>query len=209
MILEQKLVSTRLTGFGEEIERNPNDARLRLFYGSFLRQIGAQPQAEAALLKAHELTPEKQSVMFELGVLHLDQGNSVEALEWFKRAHEVEPAYDRARNLYAAALIRSNELAIADALLIERYDTVTPDDDAILQAYRAIGSNDRMVAVAESRVENDPENFQAHLQLAGVYLEVNRREDSISTLETAITLNPDFAEQGNFFISEIRAGRNP
>lgn len=195
--------------FSKEIERNPNDTRLRLFFGSFLRQVGAHTQADEMLLAAHMLSPEKQSVLFELGALQLDKGDTLGALAYFKQAYELEPRYDRARSLYVAVAIRAGESEIADALLIERYDTVTPNDDIVLQAYVDVGNNQRVVQIAENKVLADPENFQTHLQLAAAYLEVGRRADAVEALGEAIKRNPDFKTQGEYFISEIQAGRNP
>jgi thioredoxin-like negative regulator of GroEL len=58
-------------------------------------------------------------------------------------------------------------------------------------------------------VADDPGNWQNHLQLAAVYLEVGQRQQAIAELQKAIDINEEFRQQGEYFISEIRAGRNP
>lgn len=193
--------------FLEEIERAPNDARLRIFYSSFLRQIGLYDEALVQVEKAQELTPRKQSVFLERGALALDQGDAEGALASFKQAYELEPEYERARVFYAATAIRAGARDIADAVLIEHYGTVNVGDPFILQAYLDVGEVARVVSIAEARVGADPQNIDFHLELAAAYLEAGRRQDAINSIQQAIEINPAFKEQGDIFIQEIRAGR--
>jgi len=58
-------------------------------------------------------------------------------------------------------------------------------------------------------VEENPFNPQIRLSLAASYLAVGNRIQSILEIEKIIELDPDFKDQGEFFIREIRAGRNP
>lgn len=195
--------------FGEEVERAPNDTRLRIFYGSFLRQVGLFDAAETHTQKALGFSPQKQSILFELALLASDQENLAIALPYFKQAYELDPAYDRARIFYVATAIRTGNKDVADQLLTERFGASTPNDPFILQAYLDVGDVARVTAILEKSVEDDPNNPQTWLQLAAAYLESNRRLDAIDAIEEAIRLDPEFTEQGEFFISEIQAGRNP
>ncbi len=195
--------------FAEEVARAPDDTRLLLFYGSFLRQIGDSVGAESVLNHARETAPQKQAVRFEQALLALGVGNQQGALALLKDAYELDTSYDQARILYATVAIGAGQNKLADQLLIERYNTVAPNDNTILQAYIDSGQTDRVVQIAQSRVEKEPTNFDFYLQLAGAHLNDNNRAEAVQALQTAIQLNPDFTEQGEFFISEIRAGRNP
>ncbi|MEK7613549.1 MAG: O-antigen ligase family protein [Patescibacteria group bacterium] len=192
-----------------ELARTPNDARLQVFYGSFLRQIGDREGSVVELEKARALSPKKQNIIFEQGVMALEDGNQQAALNFFKEAFELEPNYDRARILYAAAALRSGERALGESLLQEGFGTLTPDDGVILQTYIDLKLTDRVVAIAEERVRKDPDNFQTHLQLAAAYVDNGERVKAVASLREAMRLNPDFAAQGEYYIGEIEAGRNP
>ena len=63
--------------------------------------------------------------------------------------------------------------------------------------------------VRELITENAPNDQQARLGLAAAYLEVGRRADAIAQIQLIIDQNPDFAKQGQYYIDEIKAGRNP
>ena len=59
------------------------------------------------------------------------------------------------------------------------------------------------------KLEQKPDDPQLHVSLAAAYLSNGNRKESIAELQKAIELNPDFKKQGEFYIGEIRAGRNP
>lgn len=202
----QEVVTYTRTNFLEEIARNPEDARLRVFYGGFLRNIGDIAGAREHLTKALELSPEKQSIMFELGLIATAENNAEEAVRWFQTAYELEPEYDRARILFASILLRASGQELANQLLIERFGTVTPPDSIILQAYFDTGDFEKAIAVAEARLNEVPTDINRFTQLAGIYLEAGERQKAIETLQAAIQSNPDFAAQGAQFIQQIESG---
>ncbi|XKT74482.1 MAG: O-antigen ligase family protein [Patescibacteria group bacterium UBA2163] len=193
--------------FNEVLEHTPNNARLHMFFGSFLRQLGVYDQATEHIETAHELSPGKQSILFERALIELDQGNTEEALQFFKEAYELEPAYDRARIFYAATAIRADKQERADQLLIERYGTVDIDNSILLQAYIDTNQHEKVIAFALRQVENNPEDAQRWLELAAAYLNANQRTNAIEAIQKAIELNPQFKTQGEQYISDIRAGR--
>ena len=79
----------------------------------------------------------------------------------------------------------------------------------MLQAYYNAGFYDRVVDIWEGRVERDPGNAQARISLAASYLAAGDRQKAVENIQRAIEINPNFKEQGEFYIREIRAGRNP
>jgi len=68
---------------------------------------------------------------------------------------------------------------------------------------------EKIIEVAQRRIELDPTNLQHRITLTAAYLQANRRVDAIKTLEEIIKIEPSFKEKGDFYISEIKAGRNP
>ena len=61
----------------------------------------------------------------------------------------------------------------------------------------------------KKRIEKDPTNLQHRINLAAIYLQAGQREMAVATLQEIIILDPSFKEKGEYYIKEIRAGRNP
>ena len=196
------------TSFSSYLDLHPNDARLRLFFGSFLRAIGSLNKAEEQLAIAQQLSPNKQAILFERAILSINLQKEAEALQLFKEAFELEPRYDLAREYYIATALRAGEKELAEQLLIERYDTLTPDSGIILQAYIDTGDFEKVIHIAEARVEKDPTNFDLRTQLAGAYLLVERRADAIQQLREAGKLRPEVQSQVDQYIQQIQAGED-
>jgi len=205
--LRNEVASFTREAFAKEVARHPGDARLRLFYGSFLRQIGDFAGAKKELGTALELSPQKQAIMFELGLIGINEGSAEDAVNWFQKAYELDTSYDRARMLFVSILLRVGNQTEAEQLLLDGFGTVTPPNDVLMQAYYDTRNFDRAAAVAEARLAELPSDINRYTQLAGVYLEMGRRQDAIQTLQSAIEAIPSFKTQGEQFIDQINSGQ--
>ena len=136
-------------------------------------------------------------------------GNYAEAEKAIKKAYELAPHYDRARIFYAVILYQTGKSGEADALLMERFGTTTLDDSTLLNAYFSVKMYDRVIAIWQKRIEANPLNIQLRVSLAASYLAAEDRINAVRALQEAIQINPDFKVQGEAFIREIQAGRNP
>jgi len=198
-----------IDAFAEEIARNPNDARLRLFSASFFRQLGLYPQADREAQKAHEFSPRKQSPLLERALIATNQGDNEAALSYAKEAYELAPEYDQARIIYAASAVRAGDGALAERLLVEGFGTTNVVDLYLQQAYISVGNTERVIELAKAKVSEFPNDLQGYLELAANYMNTGRRTDTLEVLQAAVERFPDFKEQGEYYIAEIRAGRNP
>lgn len=198
-----------LQKMSEEIALNPQDARLRVFLGSFFQQIGKNDDALRELEVALTLSPKKQQILFQLGSLQISRGDMNTGLDLFRQAYELEPAYDTARTLYASALIRSGNIQLARSLLMERFGTATPDDDNILQAYFDVRDYANGLLIAKTRADKAPKDVKARVQLAAAYMQAGDRLNAIQALQDAIAIDATFKAQGEYYIQEIAAGRTP
>ena len=190
------------------IEEVPDDARLRIFYGAFLSQFNLHNEALPHLKKAVELSPDKQTIRFELGTAYLNLGEPDKALKIFKDAYELEPNFKDAEIIYRTGAIYAGKEDEINSLIgpISDEDRI---DGRIINAYTRAGRVNDVVRSWEISVEKNPENPQFHVSLAAAYLQVGRRQEAVAEIQKAIDLDPNFKEQGDFFIREIRAGRNP
>ena len=97
----------------------PGDARYQLFAGSFLAKTGEPDKALGFLNKAVELSPTKQTMLFELGSAYYNKKDIAKAEEIFKRAYELAPEYGEAEKYYLQILIANGKRAEAEKLFKE------------------------------------------------------------------------------------------
>lgn len=140
-----------------QLEMTPNDARYQLFYGSFLAALRQFDAALVYLNKAHELSPGKQSILFQIGSVLLAKKDYKNALAVFKQAYESEPNYEEARKLYALAALYAGEKDLAAKLLVEKYgQTIIPDPRFVDYYYGTgqLGEIERMKSLYPQSIED-------------------------------------------------------
>ncbi len=207
--LKQQLFQNIDKAFALQIEKNPNDARYRLFYGLFLSRFGWYGRAVEQLETAQKLSPNKQSIYFELANNYLLNNNGAQALEAAKTAYEIEPSYTEAKLVYGLVATASGNTALGNKILSEINESEVVFDDRYLNLLLSMGETGRIIELAKKRVSLDPSNMQHRITLAAAYLQANRRQDAILVIQEMIKLDPSFKEKGDYYIGEIKAGRNP
>jgi O-antigen ligase len=90
----------------KQAELMPESARIHLLYGITLRLLGQAELAYEVLGRAVELAPHKQSVLFEYAFAAEGVGKPEETLSLLKKAHELDPSYEQARELYEEYVLR-------------------------------------------------------------------------------------------------------
>jgi O-antigen ligase/tetratricopeptide (TPR) repeat protein len=188
------------------LAERPNDARLELFMASLYETFGQYPQAEQYITQALEHSPKKQQLMFQLGVIRLNAGDTAGAIAMLKQAFDSEPAYEDARILYASGLFYANNKAVADALLVEGFGTVLVDDPRLLQVYTNTKQFDRLIGIWQARVDAQPNNAETRFGLATAYFAAGDTQNTILTLEKAAGLDIRLAPQIQSLIQQIKNG---
>jgi len=203
---KQKFYDVTLREGARQIEENPGDARYELFHASFLRAYGQHDEALAHLERARALSPKKQAILFELGTTLIAKGDYRGALEVFKEAYELEPAFSQARLLYAVAALYAREDKVANEHLMALYGTTLPADDRVLSAYIARGENSKAITILENRLATDPTNVQYRIALAELYLKLGNRTRAIAELRRLIADHPEYKTEAEAFIVQIERG---
>lgn len=184
----------------------PKDPRPRIFLGLYLQKFGLYLESLPHIEKAIELSPKKQSFMFQKGIVELSLGRYAEATQTLKTAYELEPKNDEAAVLYALSYMYNNKFDEADKILGDNTARLT--DQRVLNMYLEKNMYKRIEDVIALQIRQNPNNPQTYLSLAGLYMKMNRRNDAIAQIQKAIELEPRFKTQGDFFIKEIREGRD-
>lgn len=191
----------------KQIQEKPGDARVHVFLSSFYRSTGNLKQAEEQLNIARKLSPKKQQILFEFGLMKLQQGNHKEALEVLKEAYELDTNFVTARIYYVAAGFYAGQPELADQLLNTeslRNDFIS--NDVAVQAVYAAKEFGLLQEMFESRVEKNPTDPQLRVNLAVSYAESGDVQKGVEILEQAIVDIPSFKEQGEGFIANLKQG---
>ncbi|MEK9182375.1 MAG: O-antigen ligase family protein [Patescibacteria group bacterium] len=192
----------------KQLTRTPDDARYHLFTGSMFTAFRQYDQGLKGLQKASELSPKKQSIRFEIIGNLINSGKTAEALKLAKETFELETSSNQSRVIYAVATIYAKDEKLADELLtpIQGTDFI---DDRVVSAYAFAKRYGKIIPIIQARINKDPSNVQNHISLAAAYLGNSQREAAVAEIQKIIEINPQFKTQGEFYIKEIRAGRNP
>src|SRR5205814_403874 len=103
------------------------------------------------LSKAHELSPNKQTILFEIGIAYLSKGDTTNALKTFKTAFDLAPEDRDARLIYGISAIYAKQFQLSNTVLAPLGTSTILNDDRIVQAYYAVGQYQKMVEIWKSR----------------------------------------------------------
>ena len=205
---KQKVYDFSVLEMKKQIAQSANDIRYMIFLASLYNKAGQYDNAIEVLNKALELSPKKQALYFELGTSYLNKREYDKALEVLKEAYELEPEFFEARKIYALAAIFAGKDDLAEELM-KNYGGIIIPDQRLINAFVERKRFDKAAAVWEKIIEQNPSNVQYRISLAASYLQMGARQKAIEQLQKAIALEPKFKQQGEYYINEIRAGRNP
>jgi len=172
------------------LAERPNDARIRVLYGTVLRDLGLYPQAEKQLRFALTLTADYAPALAGLGILYDLQRNSVLARKYHARAVAADPGRASYRNNYGFSLYIAGDIDAA----IEELEKALALDPALSVGYNnlgfAYGSRGAFDKAERAfRAVGDP--AAALLNMAIIYEEHGDDARADELRERAYTLAPD------------------
>jgi len=197
----------------KQIEKTPNNIRYEIIFGSFLSQFGQFDEAIKHLKRAIELSPNKQETYFGLVSIYINAKQYDKALETAKIAYELDKNNVKALDVYALSALYDRKIKLGQKLIIEQYGTMIVNDNRYINAYANLGANDLVVQIWLKRIADlqaeGKDSPQLHVSLAASYLATGERAKAVAELKKAIELDSAFKDQGQYYIDEIQAGRNP
>ena len=205
---KDKVASYTIDELKKQNEQYPNDIREMIFLATVYNKTQKYDEAISLLKRALEAAPKKQQLYFELGTSYLNKGDYENGMATLKKSFDLDQTFGDARRIYAVSAIFAGKDALAEELMKD-YGSTIQDDERFLKAYAQKNNVEKVVAILKVFIDKNPTNIQHRLNLAAVYLQAGYRTKSVEQLEKAIEANPSFKKQGEFYISEIKAGRNP
>ncbi|MBI5742637.1 MAG: O-antigen ligase family protein [Candidatus Niyogibacteria bacterium] len=206
---KEKVYGAATGEFEKQVAENPRDVRAYLVLASLYSDVGRNNEAFTAINKALELSPKKQQIYFMLADIHMRTGDGIAAVKAMQAAYDFDPTYTDAAVGLAVTEIVAGRVAEAEAVLEKTFGTTIVADQKLINAYARAGNYARVRDIWLKFIEQSPENSQYHINLAATYLKLGERDHSVAELNAAIALNPQFKQRGEYYIGEIKAGRNP
>jgi Tfp pilus assembly protein PilF len=117
------------------LAERPENARIRVLYGTVLRDLGLYPQADKQLRYALTLEPGLATASAALGILYDLQSDSKLARKYHKRAVAAAPGNASYRNNYGFSLFLAGQ--IDDA--IAQYEKALALDPSLTVGYNNLG----------------------------------------------------------------------
>lgn len=203
--IKSEYYTTSIDAMQRLIDQREGDARIELFASGFYGQFGKLSEALAHAQKALALSPRKQQILFQLGLVYVNSGELEKALEAFKQAYESAPENPQALVYYAMGEYFAGNTAAGDALLAERFGSTIVDNEQVLQVYGNLKMYDRVIKIWKLRVEKNPKDFNTNLSLASAYYASGDRAGAVAQLKAMQQLDPAKAGQLQALIDQLSA----
>jgi tetratricopeptide (TPR) repeat protein len=187
----------------------PGDARLHSFLTTFYRTIGALPEARTQSAIAHGLSPKKQAIIIEQGIVEIQAGDIPKALEFLKEAFYLDEHNTQARIFYAATLVTGGKKDEAMTLIGTEYFDAFAQNDYALSVIDQSKDLPLLAKMFERRVELSPSNAQNRATLAFIYSELKETAKAIAVLEKAGAELPEFKPSAECFVGNLKKGVKP
>ncbi len=185
----------------KQITATPNDARIYTLAGGFYNDLGQWSLAQPLLIKAHQLSPGKQAIDFELGLNYLNTASTTAGVALFKQAYESDTAYPDAAVNYAAALIATGDEN--DAAPIVAQNAAWQTDTRIINAYVAEKNYTKVISIYKTLVAQNPSNVQDRVSLAASYYTAKDTYDAEAVINQAIKDFPLYKTQLTQVLQQI------
>ncbi len=188
-----------------QIKETPNDARIYILASSFYNSVGDWASALPMINKARELTPQKQTPMFDLAVNYINTGKPKEAVEIAKKAYELATDYPVAQSVYVVALINNGEEKKAKELFPNNPELFS--DQRVISIYMKNKQYDKAIVAYKEVLKKTPNDADIRSRLASVYYISNQMQNAIAELKVLKTLSPQLNKEIDTVIKQIEEGK--
>jgi O-antigen ligase/tetratricopeptide (TPR) repeat protein len=192
-----------------QMKDNPGDARYEMFAGMLFFRYGMNDEAITYFEQAHKDSPKKQTLDFNLILAYINAKQTDKAYTLAKEAYESEPAFSEAAKYYAITSLYKGDEQFADDLLTKTYGTNLYYDETLINVYAQLGRFDKVTQTLEKKLADGGDDPQTRLRLAAAYLEMGKTTESLAEIQKIINAHPDFKQQGEYYMTQIRAGKKP
>jgi tetratricopeptide (TPR) repeat protein len=130
ILSKQKKLNELKTKLEQAVEASPDNETYHAVLGNLYDKMGEKDKAEKEYLKALELNPKNEPVLFNVAAYYFNTGN-----EWNKKLADLPPKETQKAKEYEA---KANEYFKKAVDYFEQYYTLKPDDKAVKQRLRQL-----------------------------------------------------------------------
>jgi len=184
--LKNEFSKLALAEWEKQFDHFGEDSRSRLYYGAFLSNVGMFEEAQKHLLKAKELSPKKQMIIFELAMMYLRMDKLDLAMVQLKEAFDLEPNYVEARRMYALGAILSGDNKLATELISPIKDSEDYFlDNRFLQFYAQVNNQIALQDILEKRINFYHQKIEKEPKVGRNYFDLARAQASLGRMTLA------------------------
>lgn len=192
----------------ESIEKFPRNVKNHIYLMSLYNKSGQPDKALKEEEKALKLSPQRLEIYYQIGEAKILQEKYQEAIEYFKKAIELnEKVFDSHWNLVATYILANQEEKASQQLekmanLGFNYKTPT-GLSRLAKVYIKKEDFEKAISLYQEIIELEPDKAEHYAKLAALYAETGQREKAIETAQKAVQLDPQFREQAEIFIKSL------
>jgi len=201
---KRQAVALAVQEMQKQVSAYPLDARGRLELSYAYRAGGDAANALKEVKVASLLSPKKESILLEAGMIEWAMGDAQAAQKDFNAAYALGPQFKDLAAYAAAGNIVAGDTAAGDAILLAVYGTTTVDSDILAVAYYRAKAWSRLIALWKMRAERSDASVETWFSLAAAYYTAGDKADAILTVKKAVALYPAAAETGAAAIKQIQ-----
>lgn len=202
--LKQKFALLALEEMKKQNQEHPGDARTMLQLFAMSQAIGDTESARQYLKDASALSPRKEQILVQRGVLEWSQGLTAPAKDYFVQAYTLGPQFPDLAAYAAAGHIADGDKAAGDAILQQAFGTTTVDHDVLGYVYYHTKRYKELIALWRLRTTQPEATADTWFGLASVYFLANDKARAIEVVREAIKKYPESAEKGKAVIAQFQ-----
>ncbi|RYD77148.1 MAG: tetratricopeptide repeat protein [Sphingobacteriales bacterium] len=189
-------------GLLKQIEQFPDSLIFTEELAQYYRENGNYSSAISTVTKALQKDSSNARLWDVLGILHIENGDTVRSLQSLERSVDIYPQPDVVISLGILYAQTKNKkaLAVADGLLMA--DKARAEKEALFirgMYYNAVGEKEKAIELFNQCLAMNYSFMEAYREKAIAQYDLGKYKESIETLQRATTLQNNF-DEGYYFM---------
>ncbi len=202
---KQRAAALAVQEMQKQVAAYPLDARGRLELALAYRIAGDTEHSLKEFEAAAELSPNKEQIWVQMGLLAWNTGNIERTQSAFNAAYTLGPQFENLAAYAAAGDIVAGDIKDADKILTDVYGTTLVDNDILASAYYRTKNWPRLIATWKLRADKPDATPNDWFGLAAAYYASGDMTMTVRTLRETSARFPEAASASEEAISQIRA----
>jgi tetratricopeptide (TPR) repeat protein len=167
-------------------------------------------QAERVLEKAREISPNNQQVYYTFAQTRFLEGKNEEALEFLKKAKDLEPGFlgSRLYLIRAYRLMAKYDLALSELKELENLNfDWQQNPETLKEGIEILKKNgesfETLIPLYEKGIKLNPQDFYFWEGLINAYINTGQREKAKTAAENLLKIKPEFSPKIEQLLKEL------